>query len=223
MKKRFTLIELLVVIAIIAILAAMLLPALSRAKEQGLYVRCMGHMRQIMIGTTVYLVSSDRMMPGQKAIVHNNSDDASLETGRLWQDGSIRDREIWICPKDQQTDTYTFSYPMMGRIGVKPGANQSFSDVDALTPPPNNTGWQIIERRLSTFPFPTVAMVYGEENTNEKLTSHYNVNDPRFTNQDIMGGRHFNDRGLGAYLDGHVEPSPFLCKPWFDSDYAIIQ
>jgi hypothetical protein len=65
-------------------------------------------------------------------------------------------------------------------------------------------------------------MVYGEENTNEKI-GYYHVNDPRFTNQDIMGARHFNDRGLGAYLDGHVESHPFLTRPWFNADFAIVQ
>jgi prepilin-type N-terminal cleavage/methylation domain-containing protein len=72
-KRAFTLIELLVVIAIIAILAAMLLPALARAKAQAQQTYCLNNKRELLLAWLMYIGDCRDWMPVNGAITEENN------------------------------------------------------------------------------------------------------------------------------------------------------
>ena len=114
--NAFTLIELLVVIAIIAILAALLLPALTKAKERGKRIRCLGNTRQIGVAALVYATDySDTVPPASGGIypVQLGQADIALDVWKqlglsITQTNSAA--SIWSCPNRPGFPKYQAAY-----------------------------------------------------------------------------------------------------------------
>jgi len=106
----FTLIELLVVVAIIAVLASLLLPALSRAKAKGRQIQCVNNVKQWSIGMMVYLTEQEEFLPRENAIDGINR----------WTDAIVSTNDdIWYNTIAEQ-------------VGVRPLASYAANNADQM-------------------------------------------------------------------------------------------
>ena len=104
--KGFTLIELLVVIAIISVLAAMLLPALSKAREMARAAKCISNLKQISLALSLYADDYNGLYPYAAGTIAWDATDPTDGTYGWMQQlySYIGNKKVYKCPSDRKND-----------------------------------------------------------------------------------------------------------------------
>ena len=200
MKKqhKFTLIELLVVIAIIAILASMLLPALSKAKAKAKDIQCKSNIKQCAFVATMYANDNDAYLPPPIF---------RLTDYYFWTEKFVDDKSLSLemlrCPgwpvNPPSTHEYYYTYGLRLNSYTKIGVNKQYTSAGHLIQ---------ITKRMS----PSKYIIIGDSRTSNMEQFYWFFNNEAIARDSDAGSKtqriHFRHQGKRANLaasDGSVK------------------